>query len=453
MQELRRTRRELKLLERKLAEEESLRGQDNSRALSILTEAQNVGLLPSINPSDDETPTDLLRPLLSWTPAHADSPESTSLASLQHTRDSLFAEFRSTQRQIEAARSFATAADDFGVEAGDQKNRLTSINLFSSEPEVNRCPVCEHDLEDTVPKAASIQVNLASLARQMAATTRQRPRLEAYLAEQEERLAQLRQELTENKASLEALISQEEVLQEQRDRMVQQARVVGKISLFFDRLRLVKEDRTLQTQVDSLRTRIEQLEAELSEDQIEDQLTSILQVIGRTMSEWSQRMSLEHSESPVGFDIKNLTVIAYRESGPIRMHQMGSGENWMGYHVITHLALHKWFVEKERPVPGLLMFDQPTQVYFPSEPTPDRSVDELADEDRAAVRRLFEFIFEITDALTPNLQVIVTDHADLNEDWFQAAVRERWRGGVRLIPASWYEADNPTAEVDAPNES
>ena len=214
-------------------------------------------------------------------------------------------------------------------------------------------------------------------------------------------------------------------------------------------MRQIEEDSGLQSQVDDLKIQVAELEAELSEDQIEDQLTSILQVIGQTMSHWSQRLNLEHSESPIGFDIKNLTVIAHRESGPIRMHQMGSGENWMGYHVITHLALQKWFVQKKRPVPGVLMFDQPTQVYFPSEQTPDRSLDDLADDDRAAVRRLFEFIFEITAALAPNLQVIVTDHADLNEEWFQAAVKERWRGGIRLIPSSWYEGDTTANDDDS----
>ena len=168
------------------------------------------------------------------------------------------------------------------------------------------------------------------------------------------------------------------------------------------------------------------------------------------MSEWSKRLDLEHSESPIGFDMKNLTVIAYRESGPIRMSQMGSGENWMGYHIITHLALHKWFAEKNRPVPGLLMFDQPTQVYFPSEPRADRSLEELPDDDRAAVKRLFEFIFEITAVLSPKLQVIITDHADLNEDWFQSAVKERWRSGVRLVPASWYE-DSGSAPPEPPS--
>jgi hypothetical protein len=161
------------------------------------------------------------------------------------------------------------------------------------------------------------------------------------------------------------------------------------------------------------------------------------------MTGWARVLKLEHSEWPIGFELKNLTVVAHRDSGPIRLSQMGSCENWMGYHVITHLALQKLFVEKKRPVPGLLMFDQPTQVYFPPEASEDRSVEDLEDDDREAVRRLFRLIFVVTENLSPHLQVIITDHADLNEPWFREAVIERWRRGKKLVPASWFEQGNP----------
>lgn len=440
LQALRRARRELRLLERRLAEEQEMRGRDNSRAAALLAEARNVSLLgPAAGPSTDEDAIALIRGLLGWTPAHEESPQGNTLATLQQAREQLLAESRVVQNEIEAARSFAAAEDEFGVEATDQKHRLTAINLFQNEPHGSRCPLCETELNGTVPTAQAIRTSLASLERQMAATTRQRPQLEAYLTDREARLSHLRQQLTENKAAIEALIAQEEILQQQRNRTVEQARVIGRISLFLDSLRVTAEDSRLQGQVDELRRRVAELETGLSEELIEDRLTSILQVIGTTMSEWARRLDLEHSESPIGFDLKNLTVVAYRDSGPIRMSQMGSGENWMGYHVITHLALQKWFAEKHRPVPGLLMLDQPTQVYFPADQREDRSVDELADDDREAVKRLFKFIFDVTEALSPKLQVIITDHADLNEPWFQAAVKERWRGGNRLVPASWYE--------------
>jgi len=440
LQTLRRARRELRLLERRLAEEQEMRGRDNSRGVALLAEARNVGLLGSAtSPSADEDAVSILRGLLGWTPVQEDSPQGNALATLQQAREPLLAESRAVQNEIEAARLFAAAEDEFGVEATDQKHRLTAINLFKEEPEASRCPLCETDLNGTVPKAQAIRSNLASLEKQMAATARQRPRLEAYLTDRETRHSHLRQLLTENKAAIEALIAQEEVLQQQRNRTVEQARVIGRISLFLDSLRTTAEDSRLQLQVDEVRRRVAELEAGLAEDVVEDRLTSILQVIGRTMSDWARRLDLEHSESPIGFDLKNLTVVAHRDNGPIRMSQMGSGENWLGYHVITHFALQKWFVEKHRPVPWLLMLDQPTQVYFPSDQREDRSLDELADDDRESVKRLFKIIFDVTDTLSPNLQVIITDHADLNEPWFQAAVKERWRGGNRLVPSSWYE--------------
>src|SRR5579885_1807288 len=185
------------------------------------------------------------------------------------------------------------------------------------------------------------------------------------------------------------------------------------------------------------------LEAGLTDEVVEDRLNSILQVIGRDLSHWAEELQLEHSDSPIGFEMKNLTVVAYKDTGPIRLRQMGSAENWMGYHVITHLALHKFFVEKARPVPGLLILDQPTQAFYPPDPTDDRTLEELKDEDRAAVRRLFRLIFDVTEAAQPNLQVIIMDHADLNEGWFQDAVIEKWRGKTKLVPETWYRPGTP----------
>ncbi len=130
---------------------------------------------------------------------------------------------------------------------------------------------------------------------------------------------------------------------------------------------------------------------------------------------------------------------------------MGGGKNWMGYHVVTHLALQKLFRERRRPVPGLLMFDQPTQVYYPPERAPDRSVDELGDEDRQSVQRLFELIFSVTEQLESELQVIITDHADLHAPWFQQAVVARWRNGEKLVPESWIESRQLSETASEPD--
>jgi Protein of unknown function (DUF3732) len=447
LQELRRLRRELRLVERRHADEEAMQGRENSRATALIAEAENVGLLlPGSAHDNIAEAVDTLRAISVWTPTEDDTPQGNTVALLHDEREAILESIRATQREIDAARSFVAAQNSFVVEATDQHNRLKSINLYPVELS-GRCPVCDHELNGTVPKAEALLSSLSNLERQMAGTSRQRPRLEAFMIERDDLLADLRRRLRENKAAIDAVMAQDEAMQRDRTVALGRAKVVGRISLFIESVRLTDEDDGLRRQMRDLQARVSTLEEGLSEDVVDDRLNSILQVVGRDMSEWARRLELEHSEWPVGIDLngRNPTVVAHRGTGPIRMFQMGGGKNWMGYHIVTHLALQKLFRERSRPVPGLLMLDQPTQVYYPPDRAADRSVDELGDEDQRAVKRLFSLIVEVTEQLAPNLQVIITDHADLNEPWFQEAVVAKWRGGEKLVPDQWIEFVPPPA--------
>jgi Protein of unknown function (DUF3732) len=155
------------------------------------------------------------------------------------------------------------------------------------------------------------------------------------------------------------------------------------------------------------------------------------------MTEYSQGLDLEHRGSQLRLDIRNLTVVADTLDGPVPLYRMGSGENWVGYHVLAHLGLRKWFRQKNRPVPGFIIFDQPSQAHYPPEKDAEGSLDVLGDEDQTAVLQLFRLISNATAKLSPQLQIIVMDHADLKNDWFEAAVADRWRRGRKLVPEEW----------------
>ena len=116
---------------------------------------------------------------------------------------------------------------------------------------------------------------------------------------------------------------------------------------------------------------------------------------------------------------------------------MGSGENWVGYHVAAHLSLHRLFRRRGRPVPGFLMLDQPSQAHYPPQRDQEGKIDgRLEDADQAAVHRLFALLHRYSSEL-PNMQVIVADHVELLDDWFRDAIVQRWRDGNALVPASW----------------
>ena len=83
------------------------------------------------------------------------------------------------------------------------------------------------------------------------------------------------------------------------------------------------------------------------------------------------------------------------------------------------------------------MLDQPSQAHYPPERDEGGRIDELPDEDQAAVCQLFTLLHHYCGELAPGMQVIVADHVELLEDWFRNSIAERWRGGIALVPQSW----------------
>lgn len=196
--------------------------------------------------------------------------------------------------------------------------------------------------------------------------------------------------------------------------------------------------------LDSLRERVslaqqavEELQTQLSDDTLREQLNSKLLAVGRDLTEYARRLDLEHSGQDVRIDLARLTVIADVDDSPVPLHRIGSAENWIGYHIASHLALHQSFIRHERPVPRMLVIDQPSQGHYPSD-VAKRTGHAETDADELAVHRLYELMNDFTNTNNGFFQIIAVDHADLDVQWFQNAVVEDWRGqGNALIPDEW----------------
>lgn len=203
----------------------------------------------------------------------------------------------------------------------------------------------------------------------------------------------------------------------------------------------------LEKQAEAHRAEVARLEEELSDERAQDRLMSMSILLGKRMTTWAARLALEFSDSPLRFDFKKLTVVAdTEEDGVVPLDRMGSGKNWVGYHLIAHLALHQWFAQHARPVPSFLFLDPPSQVYFPPDKDVSGSTVLLDDDERLAVSEMFRLIFDAVKDVAPGFQVVVTEHADLAEDWYAEAVVEKWRGGTKLVPADWPRAGEGAAE-------
>jgi hypothetical protein len=360
------------------------------------------------------------------------------LAALRSERQGLRNELERVNAEIRSTRTFTLDTNGYEREAKEQRARLSAIGLIrSSGHDAAVCPLCESRLEVPAPTVVEIERSLQELSEQLEAVEAENPRLQARLASLLAEEVTLQERLHENQHRINARMQENEFLRVQQDTFILQARTIGKVSQYLETASVGKSGSSLREQIEATRSRVALLEGELDPEAIREKLNSFTNIIGRYMNEYANKLDLEHRGSQLRLDIRNLTVVADTVDGPVALFRMGSAENWVGYHVLAHLALHRWFRQKKRPVPAFIIFDQPSQAHYPAERDAEGSIDVLADEDQQAVHQLFRLIFDSATQLAPHLQIIVMDHADLRDDWFQDAVVERWRKGIKLVPESW----------------
>jgi hypothetical protein len=283
---------------------------------------------------------------------------------------------------------------------------------------------------------------LTSLDTELRVVVGQRPKLEAHLADLDARVQEIAGAIKQKEGELSAAIAANEVIAQMGTRNNAAARVVGRISLFLENLAPDEELARFEAENRRLKLKVEDLEKRIGADDSNDRLSSILNIISTQISKYIQKFEAEFRDFPARFDLTNITIVFDRAERPVPMSRTGGGENHLAYHLSALLALHLFAVKHNCPIPRFLLIDQPTQVYFPSEQVykdADGSVQKTeADADLTAVRRLFELLLKFTQEDAPGFQLIVTEHANLREQWFQEALVEQpWTKPPALVPEDW----------------
>lgn len=442
---LRVAQRELKLSAKLLEQARNTIDVAQHKAIGLYSEAQAVGILSS--PADQTNPADIiesLRAALNWKPTSIPDSDSGRIGRLEREILDLRKERRESQGRVDAARQFAKKAGGFESEAGEQRDRLASIKAFPKNPSTGewQWPFCEQNLAMESPLAGVLLKELKSLDEELEVVVGERPKLDAYLVELEKKVADLAASIADKETALAAAIAADELLSQMGSRNNAAARVVGRISLFLENLVSNTELQKRETEHRRIQRRVDLLEKQVDADNSQDRLISILSNISAQMVRFIDGFEAEFRKVPARLDLSKLTVVFDRPERAVLMSRTGGGENHLAYHLSALLALH-WFAAKNhRPIPQFLLIDQPTQVYFPSEKVyraADGSVEKTEeDADLTAVRRLFAFLLNYTKKEVPGFQIIVTEHANLRDKWFQdALIEEPWSKPPSLVPEDW----------------
>ncbi|TGR72587.1 DUF3732 domain-containing protein [bacterium M00.F.Ca.ET.194.01.1.1] len=440
-QELRTAQRDLRLNAKLLEQANNAVDTAQERAIGLVSEARAVGILLAEGERGDVVET--LRSALSWKPTAVPEDDIERVSSIERELADYREERRELQRKIDAATQYAKRAQGFESEATEQKDRLTSIRALPRDEHGDwQWPFAEKNLAMDSPIASALLAELSSLAEEMTLVEGERPHLDAYLAEQREKVQTLVDKIRTGEIELASAIAANEAIAAVGDRNNAAAKVVGRISLFLENLVSDDSRRHYQSEDRRLRRKVEELQRRIGLDDTAERLASIINNISAHMSGYIEKLGGEFSEFPARLDLQHLTVVIDRPGRPIQMHRTGGGSNHLAYHLAALLALHRYASTNDQPIPRFLLIDQPTQVYFPSiesyEATGGSIERTEADADLQAVEKLFKLLYDFGTKDAPGFQIIVTEHANLRNDWFQdSLVEEPWTKPPALVPDDW----------------
>jgi hypothetical protein len=329
-----------------------------------------------------------------------------------------------------------------------QQDRLAvSEWLMPKQSDSPDCPLCGGAMESH--KAALHELNASlvkienaasQLGEMPVAVDREVQQIRKSIDEVAEKLSGIRRQKK-------TLVSESDEAGKRQFRALTVAHYLGQLSQAISLYDEVQGEGELPREIADLQTRISALLLVADDRGIKERQDAALARVSNYISQHMPKLDNDHASNAAELDVSDLTLRISGAEGNSALWSIGSGSNHLSYHISTLLALHRFFMdEPSNVVPGLLILDQPSQVYFPERIQRGRANAERAwnnDDDVAAVRKVFELLGDVVARSNGRLQAVVLDHAP-DSVWGEiplVGLVEDWHSGTKLVPTDWPGVD------------
>jgi Protein of unknown function (DUF3732) len=447
--EIERLQKELRRKEAALMSAKSSMRTWQNETQAWVRQAIEFGLLPVETPIPSEWTViaDLLRKVTSantrtsYTTLQTIEPTLIQLQILREEESDAASLLSESRRRLSEMQRLLDSSQTYGSAIRIQRDRLNISGWLRSKISDTKDPLVElvdserNKLESLVNALAGIEIQLKTQPSLSDAFDKERIRLRTEVEKASSLLVSVRQEIT----LLEQKSEQVRDITFRQDRV---ERFIGRLEqalVLFDRS---EEGSDLSEQVSQLQSRIDELRRIYSEGNVNSKRANALRLIENMAATIIPFLDAEWPNAPIQIIPDDLTIRVVHTDRSDYLWEIGSGANWLAYHVAVTLALHRFFLEQpNHPVPAVLVYDQPSQVYFPRgfEAEAGIRLGRTRDEDIAAVRAVFETLGKEIVRSKGRLQAIVLDHAgpDVWGEIEGVSLAQEWRGDSKLIPPEW----------------
>ena len=342
--------------------------------------------------------------------------------------------------------SFFDNISDYKKNLSIQRDRLEIANWLSELTiESSNCPFCGSK-HNNIDKLQTLLENLKGIELEADTASEIPVAFEREFAIVNGEIKTLSEELSGVQNSLKLMECEQESKKRYGYTLEEISKFIGKAQYAKETYKSIVDDSELDKNIQALKEEIERLQKEVNEYAIEQRINKALGDIQNKIMAKLPHLDLENPYNQVKLDYKNLTLKIDNNGRLDYLWQIGSGSNWISYHLATILSMQEFAVDSSNsPLAQFIIIDQPSQVYFPRKLANSEDVDseqKLKDEDIIAVSKMFKVMGESIKKHSQNLQVIVLEHAD-EEVWEGIENIHKvceWRDGKqKLIPSEWLE--------------
>lgn len=338
------------------------------------------------------------------------------------------------RRRLLQVTGLSNGFSEFASQAEHQIHRLTGVGWFAQRLSPRACPLCGTEQNAASEELAQLHDAAKDLEDRLGVARMAPSVLDAERVD-------LQKELRDGEDQLRALRRQRQELEALKDDgrqgLEEVYRFVGRLEEAVRNIEVADPESEQGRELKELQRRIADLRHALDPPERERRLRLARARITENVRHYAGQMQLERANEDIELRIKDLALV-FKDLQKKRedfLWEIGSGENWMGYHLAAALALHEYFLTLPwSPVPTFLVIDQPSQVYFPAgfEQSRSRALAGTESHEVRATRRIFETLGEGLRRMNYRVQVIVTEHAD-----------ESTLGGIPMVDIiqDWHPED------------
>jgi len=243
------------------------------------------------------------------------------------------------------------------------------------------------------------------------------------------------------------LMARDEIAQHEFQRKKNMFLFLGHLKASIETFESLVDGGDLQKEIEILEKEYDKLISLVDRGAIQKRVDKATAVISQGILKHLQTLDVEDKYRIIApkFSIKDLNISVLGNEGDWHfLAEVGSASNWVSFHIGLMCSLQEYFLDLDYScVPSFVIFDQPSQVYFPKVKRNEKDTEydaQYENEDVQAVKSIFKTLANSVLDNQGNWQCIVLDHADKSiygeiDGIYEVA---EWRNGEKLIPEEWY---------------